>query len=238
MLTRRHLLSASLAVPVAAVVHRAAIAADTAPVVPGAASVQGTGADTAPHCERAEKRVEILRRFRKMYVDRHFGLDLFAADTGYLKTTLADANRMSLRFFVEYNNVWWFAIIDGVEVPSIGYDAETDTGSIVLDIRYGNEHLLAMQHIGFQGDRISRLQTYASNSFFGKDTPLVRLDAYGNAIWLETGYDLKISAEAAEVFLRTPTGRFFSENEPTSSAIVRIKNNLADLRKRYGWQPI
>lgn len=188
--------------------------------------------------ELAQKRREMLSRFRKMYVDRHFDLDLFDADTGYLKTTLADASHMSLRFFVEYNNVWWFAIIDGVEVPSIGYDAETDTGSIVLDIRYGNEHLLAMQHIRFQGDRISRLQTYASNSFFSKDTPLVRLDAYGNSIWLETGYDLQVSAEAAEVFLRTPAGRSFSENEPTGSAIVRIKSNLADLRKRYGWQAI
>lgn len=224
MFNRRHLLSASLAVPAAA-------------VVPGAAMAQAAP-PAAPYCELAAKRLEILSRFRKMYVDRHFDLELFEADTGYLKTTLADANRMSLRFFVEYNNVWWYAIIDGVDVPSIGYDAETDTGSIVLDIRYGNEHLLAMQHVGFQGDRISRLQTYASNSFFSKDTPLVRLDAYGNAIWLETGYDLKVSAEAAEVFLRTPTGRFFSENEPTSSAIVRIKNNLADLRKRYGWQPV
>ncbi|WP_247198051.1 hypothetical protein [Ancylobacter koreensis] len=69
-----------------------------------------------------------------------------------------------------------------------------------------------MQHVDFEGDRILRLQTYASNGFFGKAAPLVRLDAYGNAIWLETGYDLKISAEAAEVFLRTPTGRLFSES--------------------------
>ncbi|MGU3492952.1 hypothetical protein ACLBXM_02820 [Xanthobacteraceae bacterium A53D] len=188
--------------------------------------------------ELAGKRLEMLSRFRKMYVDRHFDLDLFDADTGYLKTTLADASHMSLRFFVEYNNVWWFAIIDGVEVPSIGYDAETDTGSIVLDIRYGNEHLLAMQHVHFQGDRIARLQTYASNSFFSRATPLVRLDAYGNAIWLETGYDLKVSAEAAEVFLRTPAGLAFSQTEPTSAAIGRIKSNLADLRKRYGWHPV
>jgi hypothetical protein len=65
---------------------------------------------------------------------------------------------MSLRFFVEYNNARWFAIISGVDVPSIGYDAETDTGSIVLDIRYGDEHLLAMQHIHFSDDRIVRLQ--------------------------------------------------------------------------------
>ena len=236
MLDRRIVLSALLTAPTAMAVHGTAIAADTLPTAPGSIPAQGAGAAT--FCELAATRLELLRRFRKMYTDCHFDLDLFDADAGYLQTTLADANRMSLRFFVEYNNVWWFAIIDGVDVPSIGYDAETDTGSIVLDIRYGNEHLLAMQHISFDGNRISRLQTYASNTFFGRDKPLIRLDAYGNAIWLETGYDLKVSAEAAEVFLRTPTGLRFAEQDPTRAAIVRIKSNLADLRKRYGWQPV
>ena len=230
MLDRRIVLSAFLAAPVATMVRGTAMAQGA----PGLLSAQVAD----PNGELTAKRFEMLRRFRSMYTGRHFELDLFDADTGYLQTTLADANRMSLRFFVEYNNVWWFAIIDGVEVPSIGYDAETDTGSIVLDIRYGNEHLLAMQHISFDGNRISRLQTYASNSFFSKGNPQVRLDAYGNAIWLETGYDLKVSAEAAEVFLRTPEGLRFAEQEPTRAAIVRIKSNLADLRKRYGWQPV
>ncbi len=226
MLDRRILLSASVAAPVMAMADVTAISAQVPPAVPGSVPDGGVPAT----------RLAMLRRFRQMYRDRHFDLDLFEADTGYLQTTLADTSRMPLRFFVEYNNAWWFAIIDGVEVPSIGYDAETDTGSIVLDIRYGNDHLAAMQHIGFQGDRISRLQTYASNSFFGKDSPLVRLDAYGNAIWLETGYDLKVSAEAADVFLRTPKAQAFAEHEPTRAAIGRIKNNLDDLRKRYGWQ--
>jgi hypothetical protein len=185
--------------------------------------------------EHSAARFEMLRRFRDMYRNCHFDIDLFDADDGYLQTTLADADRMSLRFFVEYNNAWWFAIISSVDVPSISYDAETDTGSIVLDIRYRDEHLLAMQHIHFSDHRIVRLQTYASNSFFAKGSPLVRLDAYGNAIWLETGYDLKVSTEAAEVFLRTPKGRHFAEQEQTGPAIVRIADNLADLRKRYGW---
>lgn len=222
MFDRRRVLTASLAAPMAVMAHGTDVAAGTSPAGPDVAAT----------------RLDMLRRFRKMYTDRHFDLDLFDADAGYLQTTLADASHMSLRFFVEYNNLWWFAIIDGVEVPSIGYDAETDTGSIVLDIRYGNLHLPAMQHIAFQGDRISRLHTYASNSFCGKDSPLVRLDAHGNAIWLETGYDLKVSAEAADVFLRTPTALRFAQQEPTRSAIMRIKNNLIDLRKRYGWQPV
>ena len=230
MLDRRLVLSAFMAAPVATMVSAPAMAQGSPGPLPAkAADVNGA---------LAAKRFEMLRRFRSMYTGRHFELDLFDADTGYLQTTLADADRMSLRFFVEYNNVWWFAIIDGVDVPSIAYDPETDTGAIVLDIRYGDQHLLAMQHIQFSGDRISQLQTYASNTFFGRDKPLIRLDAYGNAIWLETGYDLKISAEAAEVFLRTPKGLRFAEQEPTGAAIVRIKANLADLRKRYGWSPI
>jgi hypothetical protein len=179
-----------------------------------------------------EVRLDILRRFREMYRSCRFKIDLFDPDDGYLQTTLSDEDRMSLRFFVEYNNAWWFAIIDGVDVPSIGYDAETDTGSIVLDIRYGDDHLLAMQHIHFGSDRIVRLRTYASNSFFSRSNPLVRLDAHGNAIWLETGYDLKNSAEAAEVFLRSPKGLRFAEGAPTRSAISRIRANLADLRNR------
>jgi hypothetical protein len=236
MFDRRLILSASLAVPAAAAVHGTVLAAATPGAAPGTISGQATS--TGQGSEIATTRLDMLRRFRKMYQDRHFELDLFDADAGYLQTTLADDNRMPLRFFVEYNNLWWFAIIDGVEVPSIGYDADTDTGSIVLDIRYGAEHLQAMQHVGFQGNRISRIKTYASGSFFSKDTPLVRLDAYGNAIWLDTGYDLKVSAEAADVFLRTPAGLRFAEQEPTRSAVMRIRNNLADLRKRYGWQPV
>ncbi|MFG1479997.1 hypothetical protein V5F53_15260 [Xanthobacter sp. V4C-4] len=177
-------------------------------------------------------RINMLRRFREMYQNRRFGLDLFDADNGYLQTTLSDEDRMSLRFFVEYNNAWWFAIIDGVDVPSIGYDAETDTGSIVLDIRYGEDHLLAMQHVQFDDERIVRLRTYASNSFFARGNPLIRLDAHGNAIWLETGYDLRNASEAAEVFLRSPKGRRFGETEPTRGAVARIRENLSDLRRR------
>ncbi|MBA4789011.1 MAG: hypothetical protein H2042_04860 [Rhizobiales bacterium] len=186
----------------------------------------------AGETDHSGARIEMLRRFREMYRNCHFDMDLFDADQGYLQTTLSDENRMPLRFFVEYNNAWWFAIIDGVDVPSIGYDAETGTGSIVLDIRYGDDHLLAMQHVHFDGDKIVRIRTYASNSFFAKTSPLVRLDAYGNAIWLETGYDLKTSTQAAEVFLRTPKGVRFGAEEPTRAAVARIKANLAELATR------
>ena len=178
-------------------------------------------------------RLELLSRFREMYQRCHFDLDLFDVDSGYLQTTLSDEAKMPLRFFVEYNNVWWFAIISGVDVPSIGYDAETDTGSIVLDIRYGDDLLRAMQHIHFGDGVIDRIRTYASSSFFAGHSPLVRLDARGNSIWLETGYDLDTSRQAAEVFLQTALGKHFEQLPVTAAAVERIKVNLADLRTRY-----
>jgi hypothetical protein len=68
----------------------------------------------------AATRRELLLRFRAMYQAKLFELYLFDLDDGYLQTTLSDEDRMPLRFFVEYNNAWWFAIISGVSVPAIG----------------------------------------------------------------------------------------------------------------------
>src|SRR6185369_2847366 len=133
----------------------------------------------------AATRRELLLRFRAMYQAKHFELYLFDLDDGYLQTTLSDEDRMPLRFFVEYNNAWWFAIISGVSVPAIAYDEESDSGSIVLDISYGD-------------DTINRLHTYASPVFFTRPNPLVVLDAHGNAMWLDTGYGLDASRRAAE----------------------------------------
>src|SRR6476620_8280996 len=79
----------------------------------------------------AATRRELLLRFRAMYQAKHFELYLFDLDDGYLQTTLSDEDRMPLRFFVEYNNAWWFAIISGVSVPAIAYDEESDSGSIL-----------------------------------------------------------------------------------------------------------
>ncbi|CAM3849095.1 hypothetical protein [Smaragdicoccus niigatensis] len=180
----------------------------------------------------ANDRLELLARFRTMYEQCHFDLDLFDVDGGHLQTTLSDDAKMPLRFFVEYNNVWWFAIITGVTVPSIGYDAETDTGSIVLDIHYEGDLLRAMQHVHFGDGVIDKIRTYASSSFFAGHSPLVRLDARGNSIWLETGYDLESSRRTAEIFLETPLGKYFAELPATAAAVERIKVNLADLRER------
>jgi hypothetical protein len=38
---------------------------------------------------------------------------------------------MPLRFFVEYNNVWWFEIVTAVEVPTPAYDPASESGFII-----------------------------------------------------------------------------------------------------------
>ena len=167
-----------------------------------------------------------------MYQAKHFELYLFDLDDGYLQTTLSDEDRMPLRFFVEYNNAWWFAIISGVSVPAIAYDEESDSGSIVLDISYGDDILRAMQHVHFGDGTINRLRTYASPVFFTRPNPLVVLDAHGNAMWLDTGYGLDASRRAAEVFLTTPKGLHFTNHQATKDAVARIKANLAAFAER------
>jgi hypothetical protein len=173
-----------------------------------------------------------MGQFAAMYRTRHFDADLFDVDGGYLQTTLSDEARMPLRFFVEYNNVWWFEIVTAVDVPTAAYDPVSDTGFIVLDISYDTDLLRAAQHVHFAGDRIQRIRTYASSTFFAMPSPLVELDRHGNAVWLETGYDLAASTQAAQVFLRTPRGRAFASAEPTAAAVARIERNLAHLRDR------
>lgn len=176
-------------------------------------------------------RITLMQAFAEMYRAKHLDRDGFAED-GYLQTTLSDDERMPLEFFVEYNNAWWFEIISGVEVPHVAYDPDSDTGSIVLDIDYAGDKLRAMQLVHFGADRINRIRTYASGTFFLGASPLVRLDRYGNSVWLETGYDLAASLRAAVAFLDTPRGRAFAAEEPTASAIARIRVNLTDLEAR------
>lgn len=173
-----------------------------------------------------------MERFAGMYTAKHFDEDLFELDEGYLQTTLSDEAQMPLRFFVEYNNAWWFEIISAVAVPTAAYDPVSDSGFIVLDISYDGDLLRAAQHVRFAGDRIQRIRTYASSAFFLTPAPLVELDRHGNAVWLETGYDLAACIEAAQVFLKTPSGRAFAAAEPTARPVARIERNLAELCQR------
>jgi hypothetical protein len=181
----------------------------------------------------AADRIALMEAFADMYRARHFDLDGFDPD-GYLQTTLSDDDRMPMEFFVEYNNAWWFEIVTGVSVPHTAYDPGSDSASIVLDIEYAGDTLRAMQHVHFGDTRINRIRTYASGTFFLGTSPLVRLDRYGNAVWLETGYDLAASRTAALAFLDTPRGRAFAGLEPTATVVERIRSNLAALGTRLG----
>ncbi|MFF2051157.1 hypothetical protein ACFVU2_06095 [Leifsonia sp. NPDC058194] len=173
-----------------------------------------------------------MDRFAEMYRARHFDVGLFELERGYLQTTLSDDARMPLRFFVEYNNAWWFEIITAVEVPTAAYDPASGSGFIVLDIHYDDDVLRAAQHVHFDGEKISRIRTYASSTFFSTPTQRVRLDQQGNAIWLETGYDLAASTSEARRFLSSAVGREFARSEPTAGAVARIEANLTDLDAR------
>lgn len=173
-----------------------------------------------------------MERFAAMYRARKFEADAFDLDGGYLQTTLSDDARMPLRFFVEYNNSWWFEIVTAVEVPTAAYDEASQSGFIVLDIHYDEALLRAAQHVRFDGGKIARIRTYASSTFFSTPTPLVELDRHGNSVWLETGYDLATSTAAARVFLRSPAGRDFAASEPTAGPVARIEANLDDLNGR------
>lgn len=178
------------------------------------------------------ERQALMERFAGMYRARRFDADAFDLDAGYLQTTLSDEARMPLRFFVEYNNVWWFEIVTAVEVPTAAYDPASESGFIVLDIHYDDKLLRAAQHVRFAEGKIARIRTYASGAFFMTPTPLVELDRHGNSVWLETGYDLATSTAAARVFLRSPSGLAFAAEEPTAAPIARIEANLAALTDR------
>jgi hypothetical protein len=173
---------------------------------------------------------QLLRAFRSMYVAKRFERYLFDTDQGYLQTTLSDDSRMPLDFFIEYNNAWWFPILDKVAVPCIAYDPETESGTIVLAIHYTDKDILhAAQHVKFRENRISYIRTYASSVFFSRDDDLIQLDNFGNAIWLSTGYGLRYSAQAALLFFESPKGQSFAKNDRTRRVVQEIKGNVMRL---------
>lgn len=174
----------------------------------------------------------LIHEFAQSYRDRRFRNEHYDLAGGYLQTTLSDDSKMPLEFFVEYNNAWWFEIVTAVVVPAAGYDPDSDTGFIVLDIEYDADVLRAMQHLHFHGDVIGQIRTYASSTFFARPQPLVELDRFGNSFWLETGYRLRPSAEAAVTFLDSDDGQRMAAVEPTASPISRIRANLDELLSR------
>lgn len=190
------------------------------------------GMTTSGGSREQDLRQLLLLDFAQSYRDRQFRDEHYDLSGGFLQTTLSDDSRMPLQFFVEYNNAWWFEIVTAVVVPAVGYDPDSGTGFIVLDIEYGTDVLRAMQHVHFRDNVIHRLRTYASPTFFSRTRPLIELDRHGNRLWLESGYHLRASAEAASEFLSSESACAFASSEPTATPIARIRHNLAELLRR------
>jgi hypothetical protein len=190
------------------------------------------------------KNYSLLERFKNMYINKKFDKDLFDIELGissnhntlthgFLQTVFSKNDQMPLNFFVEYNNMWWFPILDKVDVPSISYDHKTQTGAIVLDIYYDQKEskvLRAMQYIKFDNNKITYLRTYCSESLFNDENLKLVLDKFGNDIWLHTGYDLEYSSNAALAFLDSPKGKDLSCSKVTMNIIAEIKRNLNDFK--------
>ena len=174
-------------------------------------------------------KLSLMSSFKEMYENKHFKKAFFD-EKGYLKTFIGNNNdNMPLDFFVDYNNMWWFSIIDKVVVPATGYDPLTNTGFIVLDIYYDTNRILrAMQYVKFNNNKISNIYTYASPTFFSanSDSPLVHLDSFGNEIWLTTGYSIDYSVKAALFFFESPKGKSFATSPKTKASVKTIKKQL------------
>jgi len=182
-----------------------------------------------------KQRLALMNEFKAMYRHKHFSSYLFDLKNGYVQMGDSE-NKMPLNYFVRYNNMWWFSIIDKVVVPAIGYDPKTQTGFIVLNIYYDNNHVhRGMQYVKFSGSKINYIRSYASSTFFtsNQNDPLVRLDTYGNQIWHTTGNNLTYSVKASLLFLQSPVGKLFMNNPKTSKAIKKIKSNLTNYLKKH-----
>ena len=178
--------------------------------------------------------MSIAQEFKQMYETKHFVKERFDP-TGFLQTDLTelghDEAKMPLPFFVDYNNAWWFEIIDGVEVPELRYDEASGEGYIQLEICYdGNRMLHASQTFSVVADRIVRIRTTAPPNFFtdNRDSELVDLDTFGNQIWLDPAYDFAQSVKAARKFLASPEAQKFQQNPKTRPCLERILANLPD----------
>ena len=150
-----------------------------------------------------------LHALRDAYQAKHFEEDIFDLDGGYLQTRVENNDdRMPLQFFVDYNNIWWFELLHSVEVYHTSFDLDTGTGAIAFAITYGDAQnqvaaIHGMQFLRFDAaGGIAYIRTFANPNFWVETPhPVVQLDAFGNHIWLGTGYDLDRSVASAIAFL-------------------------------------
>lgn len=185
----------------------------------------------ANNSDLTESRINTMKKFAQMYRNKQFETNIFDTKSGYLQTSVGgNSDKMPLIFFIKYNNIWWFPILYKINVPSVGYNAKTETGFIILNIYYDPKHIFrGMQYTKFNGHKINYIRTYASPTFFenNQEDAKIKLDSYGNSIWLQTGYNLKYSARAADLFFKSPVGMKFSNDLSTKKSVQIIKYNLS-----------
>jgi|GEM_PF-3274306 len=177
----------------------------------------------------APSNLDLVRQFSYMYQHKHFTRNIFDIKHGYLQTQVSNNNdKMPLNYFIHYSNLWWFNVVQSVDVPAVGYDKKTQTGFIILDIHYGDGHLLrGMQYIKFKHHKISYIRTYSSPTFWDSSYPAIQLDKYGNQIWLTTGYSLPYSIKAARLFLSSPKAKELASNQRVKMDIKKIKHDMS-----------
>ncbi|MCR9085530.1 MAG: hypothetical protein NXH97_02165 [Rhodobacteraceae bacterium] len=176
-----------------------------------------------------------LNALRDAYQAKHFGEDIFDLDVGYLQTSVENNDdRMPLQFFVDYNNIWWFELLHSVDVYHTSLNPETGTGAVAFAITYGDAHapvdaIHGMQFLRFnEAGKIAYIRTFANPNFWVKNpNPVVQLDAFGNHIWLGTGYYLDSSAASAIAFLDdSADAERFRQHAGLDAQMGRIRRNL------------
>jgi len=179
------------------------------------------------------------------YEAKHFPEDLFDRDSGYLQTSVENNDdRMPLQFFVDYNNIWWFPLLQKVEVYHSSLDLGSKTGAIAFSVQYGDARSVAdivhgMQFLRFNGvGQISYIRTFANPNFWVENPhPSVQLDAIGNHIWLGSGYRMEQCAKAAIEFLdENPEAEAFRVLDRLSPQLQQIRRNLDHYQAHHSTQ--
>lgn len=179
------------------------------------------------------------------YEAKHFSEDIFDLDAGFLQTSVENNDdRMPLKFFVDYNNIWWFPLLRAVEVYHSSIDDASGSGSIAFTVQYGDARSVAdtihgMQYLRFnEFGQISYIRTFANPSFWiDNPHPSVQLDAIGNHIWLGSGYRMDRSVQMAIEFLdESPEAATFRELDRLKPQIAQIRKNLDFYQSHNGTQ--
>ncbi|WP_328310126.1 hypothetical protein [Actinomycetospora sp. NBC_00405] len=165
-------------------------------------------------------------QFAETYREKRFDPAHYELDDGHLQTTLSDDSRMPLRFFVEYDNAWWFEIVTAVDVPPRRRPGQR------LGLHRPRHPLRGRPPAGRAARALRRIVDQPhlrGGRVLRPITATGRARRNGNRFWPETGYHPRESALAAQAFLGGATGREFVAREPTAAPVMRIRANLDEL---------